>query len=155
MWHHTPHSLTPLRLLLWAPLALLQKLRQKMSLSSAASSGEILLFQFRTSSWTMLCQVHSATAGTPDRPGLPKEDFGHDEGEKCGGKGVAASPHLPRGHLHKQVLTNTSYTGWQNLHSFTLQECSDNISLGCFHSGSASSASHNKVEHTSLRAQIY
>ena len=57
----------------------------------------------------MLCQVHAASVGTPDRPGLTKEDFGHDEGEERRGEGLAASAHLPRGHMHQQVSTfNTS-----------------------------------------------
>ena len=43
VWHPTPHFLMPLRLLSWAPLALSQKLKQKMSLSSAALSGDISL----------------------------------------------------------------------------------------------------------------
>merc|ERR1719397_359160 len=74
-------------------------------------------------------QVHSATAGPPDRPGFSKENFGHNEREKCRkrrrGK-MATGVNLPRGHLHKQ-------------------ECFDNISLGCLHSWSASPASHNTV----------
>ena len=49
----------------------------------------------------MLCQVHAASVGTPDRPGLAKEDFGHDEGEERRGEGMAASAHLPRGHMHQ------------------------------------------------------
>ena len=99
----------------------------------------------------MNCQVHSATAGPPNRPRLSKENFGHNEREKCGkgrrGK-MATGANLPRGHMHKQVPTGHILHWGVKSSFFDLQECFDNISLGCLHSWSASPASHNTVKHT-------